>query len=39
MGLGVEAHGLGPVFGLDGFGFAEFVGRVFVEDKPTRETL
>ena len=30
--LGVEAHGLGTEFGLDGFGFAEFVGRIFVED-------
>lgn len=32
VGLGVEAHGFGAEFGFNGFGFAEFVGRVFVED-------
>src|SRR5256885_16747092 len=32
VGLGVEAHGFGAEFGLDGFGFAELVGRVFVEN-------
>src|SRR5256885_8349904 len=32
VGFGVEAHGLGAEFGFDGFGFAELVGRVFVED-------
>src|SRR5882757_5532961 len=32
VGFGVEAHGLGAEFGLDGFGFAELVGRVFVEN-------
>src|SRR5437867_257011 len=32
VGFGVEAHGLGTEFRFDRFGFAEFFGRVFVED-------
>src|SRR5260221_3942167 len=32
VGLSVEAHGFGAEFGFYGFGFAEFVGPIFVEN-------
>src|SRR5882757_2319921 len=32
VSFGIEAHGLGAEFGLNGFRFAEFVRRIFVED-------